>query len=72
MDTEQPEALRLADSMQRHVVQNGTYVKVAQMLRTQHAAIERKDALLRQALLFPRLGYEDKDMLLEAITKELQ
>lgn len=48
--TDQPEALRLADSMQRHVVRNGTYDKAASVLRTQHADIERKDALLRQAL----------------------
>ena len=42
----QPEALRLADYCDGNVL----YQPAAAMLRAQHAALERKDALLRQAL----------------------
>lgn len=53
MTDKQPEALRLADGLEK-VIQgiNPTRLEmqIAALLRTQHAAIERKDALLRQAL----------------------
>ena len=44
---EQPEALRLADELENEFP---LMVNTAALLRTQHADIERKDALLRQAL----------------------
>lgn len=53
MTDKQPDALRLADGLEK-VIQglNPTRLEmqIAALLRTQHAAIERKDALLRQAL----------------------
>lgn len=43
---EQPEALRLADDIEKECP---LMVNTIALLRTQHADIERKDALLRQA-----------------------
>lgn len=43
MTDKQPEALKWADAVQG-------IPQLAEFLRTQHSAIERKDALLRQAL----------------------
>lgn len=53
MTDKQPEALRRADhldAVDTHVLQSNTLKPAAALLRTQHAAIARKDALLRQAL----------------------
>ena len=56
MSTKQPDALRLADALDYYdkydmsVTGTGIDMQAAALLRTQHAAIERKDALLRQAL----------------------
>lgn len=49
----QPEALALADALLDGMSDehwNQLSADAAAMLRTQHAALERKDALLRQAL----------------------
>lgn len=51
MNDKQPDALRLADTLDEGKYEpDDSEFKAAVMLRTQHAAIERKDALLRQAL----------------------
>lgn len=49
MTDKQPEALRLADWLEPRA-ESIEHINAASLLRTQHAAIERKDALLRQAL----------------------
>lgn len=49
MDT-QPEALRLADDLDCGPHSLEVEFQAAALLRRQHADIERKDALLRQAL----------------------
>lgn len=77
--TTQHEALRFAehlDAVDEHVLKSGTLKPCAALLRTQHEAIERKDALLRQALEamkdyfdYDRFGLSVKAM--QAITKEL-
>lgn len=83
MTDKQPEALKLADDVFLAIpwVPAGaparkTLGDAATLLRTQHAAIERKDALLRQALEAMK-DYFDHDKFglsvkaMQAITKEL-
>lgn len=51
--TTTPAALRCAehlDALDKHVLKSGTLKPCADLLRAQHAALERKDALLRQCL----------------------
>jgi hypothetical protein len=48
MTDKQPEALRLADEVDKVAQTFPDMAEVSAMLRTQHAAIERKDALLRR------------------------
>ena len=69
MTDKQPEALELADMLDAAGLPRGGAI-----LRTQHAAIERKDALLRQALgaLREYAEYDHCVLLSDAITKELQ
>lgn len=52
MTDKQPEALRLADfiTSKYDLFPRSEQMQVATLLRTQHAAIERKDALLRKCL----------------------
>lgn len=54
MTNKQPDALRLAQDLMGIFISEEIHANKAQqiaaLLRTQHAAIERKDALLRQAL----------------------
>ena len=51
MTDKQPEALRLADAPDQYREWSLEDVsQICALLRTQHAAIERKDALLRRAL----------------------
>ena len=53
MTDKQPEALRVADELEAPIGTMTSYAaaqQAAALLRTQHAAIERKDALLRQCL----------------------
>lgn len=54
MSNKQPDALRLADQLEGWFYPDDCNMEAidsaAAELRTQHAAIERKDALLRQAL----------------------
>lgn len=68
MTDKQPEALKWADAVQG-------IPQLAEFLRTQHSAIERKDALLRQALealnLYKAYGWPDRSGVIPAITKEL-
>lgn len=86
MSEKQPEALRLADALDiAHYEDGDIELDAAALLRTQHADIERKDALLRQALeamneaqtytseaaWSPSMTDELKTLCL-AITKELQ
>ena len=49
--TKQNNALRLADEVDEVAQTFPDMAEVSAMIRTQHAAIERKDALLRQALV---------------------
>lgn len=83
MTDKQPEALRLAaqmDAEQKRTVElDIMHFNAAQLLRTQHAAIERKDALLRQLIEGLRLDCHDVEdwpeysrKAVEAITKELE
>lgn len=83
--TTQPEALAVAGDLEiqsdkvNGTVKYSTAKKAAALLRTQHADIERKDALLRQALEALRKSWPDDDRAIEAayldcidaITKEL-
>ena len=67
---EAPTALDLADSLE---CEAPIMSSIVAMLRTQHAAIERKDALLKQVLA----AYEQDEGLamgrvIDLITKELQ
>ena len=73
MTDKQPEALRLADWLEPRA-ESIEHINTAALLRTQHAAIERKDALLRQALgaLREYAEYDHCVLLSDAITKELQ
>ena len=76
MTDKQSEALRLADALSKWVVPNGTHLQAAALLRTQHAAIERKDALLKHALKALNLHQgahpETYRQVKAAITRELQ
>lgn len=77
MTDKQPEALRLADAHKElgWIACTPEWGKdAAAILRTQHAAIERKDALLRRALgaLKEYAEYDHCAWLSDAITKELQ
>lgn len=70
MTDKQPEALKLADDLDACSFGPN---KIAQLLRTQHADLLRKDALLRQVLA----AYEQDEGLamgrvIDLITKELQ
>ena len=74
MTDQQPEALKWAVFCEGNVL----YHPVAALLRTQHAAIERKDALLRQALAVLNTAYGDGleadkeiESVYESITSEL-
>lgn len=72
MTDKQPEALELADMLDAAGLPRGGAI-----LRTQHAEIERKDALLRQALeaLSPEASAHTEEtkqtQAVAAITKEL-
>lgn len=77
MTDKQPEALRIADELEAEFP---LMVNTVAMLRTQHAAIERKDALLRQALEALEFDmskfafsayYAAREEAVGAITKEL-
>lgn len=79
--TTQPQALALADFLvsKYDLFPRSEQMEAAAMLRTQRAAIERKDALLRQALdaLLEHgsayLHHEPQyEAAIDAITKELQ
>lgn len=80
MTDKQPETLRLADALDDSTcarLLRPTTTEAAALLRTQHAAIERKDALLRQCLKhvasnisMTRDGTEAED-LYDAIQQEL-
>ena len=78
MTDKQPDALICAahlESIDKHVLKSGTLEKSAALLRTQHAAIERKDALLLDALsALEHLGgwSTTTQRVGDAITKELQ
>lgn len=86
MTDKQPEALLIADqcdeSAKLWANEVRTRRQAAALLRTQHAAIERKDALLRQALealenhtgnyKLTKSECVQYDVVLDAITKELQ
>lgn len=73
MNDKQPDALPLADEVDEVAKTFPDMAEVSDCIRTQHAAIERKDALLRQALEALRAGdVEDETRAIEAITKELQ
>lgn len=69
MTDKQPEALLMATELE----EDGRW-RHANLIRTQHEAIERKDALLRQALgaLREYAEYDHCVLLSDAITKELQ
>lgn len=77
--TPKPEALRLADELMDGMSDehwNQLSADAAALLRTQHAAIERKDALLRKCLKhvasnITRDGCEAEE-LYDAIKEELQ
>jgi len=86
MSEKQPEALSLAAILEMHPIGAGDR-EAAALLRTQHADIERKDALLRQALEAsarvranmlanaPELAgkvWGNLDQSMDAIRKELQ
>jgi hypothetical protein len=73
MNEKQPEALKLADDLDACSFGPN---KIAALLRTQHADIERKDALLRQALdavenVNTTMPFLVAHELRQAITKEL-
>jgi hypothetical protein len=73
MTDKQPEVQRLADEVDKVAQTFPDMAEVSAMLRTQHAAIERKDALLRQA--HEAIETDDwmkKQAAWVAITKELQ
>lgn len=75
MTDKQPEALRLANDLDKPKI--GTVVsfkEVAALLRTQHAAIERKDALLRQAAdaMYEAQTYTGSASRSPSMTKDLQ
>lgn len=79
MSEKQPEALRLAAWLNEgawHQMKLGDVEAAGRELRTQHADIERKDALLRQALtpleLYKAYGWPDRAGVINAIRKELQ
>lgn len=83
MTDKQPDALRLADALDQNAdldsAEGGNPAvcklewDAAALLRTQHAAIERKDALLRQALgALSDFDYDKRVTAVRAITKELQ
>lgn len=64
MTDKQPEALRLADALDLGHPLAEEAQQAAALLRTQHAAIERKDALLgqvREVLREIRVNSEDYD-----------
>lgn len=73
--TTQPDALTWAEALEMSHMPS-----LAELLRTQHAEIERKDALLRQALeainnaVLPLTANDEAmlDAAFQAITKELQ
>lgn len=80
----QPEALELAERLGRYKLVSG-YAwychKAAALLRTQHADLERKDALLRQALnsleeahwkLEHKQDRKQRATTIEAIRKEIE
>ncbi len=78
----QPKAHWFADRLTRGMSDTATREHAAALLRTQHADIERKDALLRQALV-AMTAYasthgsvaavrDARDSSIEAIRKELQ
>ena len=79
MTDKQTEALRMANALDdawapsRYGMARNE--QAAAMLRTQHAAIERKDALLRQALgaldLYKAYGWPDRNGVIPAIKQEL-
>jgi hypothetical protein len=76
MTDKQPEALLIADqcdeSAKRWANEVRTRRQAAALLRTQHAAIERKDALLRQALeAFEANDWKRSLVVMASITKEL-
>ena len=74
MTDKQPDALRLADRLEGHSTM-ATRDEAANLLRAQHAAIERKDELLLDALSALRhLGgwSTATHRIADAITKELQ
>lgn len=64
MTDKQPEAQRLADWLEPRA-ESIEHINAASLLRTQHAAIERKDALLRQAMR--QMGKFSADDVCEAL-----
>ena len=70
MTDKQPEALEMATELE----EDGRW-RHANLIRAQHAAIERKDALLRQALgaldLYKAYGWPDRNGVIPAIKQEL-
>lgn len=87
MTDKQPEAMQVAEYLENDIppFSECALKQAAALLRTQHAAIERKDALLRRALdalgsagVAMRIGHmrlhaiDDAGAAIEAITKELE
>ena len=74
MTDKQPEALRMAAWLEPRA-ESIEHVNAAALLRTQHAAIERKDALLRRAVgaldLYKAYGWPDRNGVIPAIKQEL-
>lgn len=66
MTEKQPDPLRVADELDCHNARLDR--QAAKVIRTQHAALERKDALLRRALDAILWGERD---LYKAIASEL-
>ena len=60
MTDKQPEALRLADALEEFA-EMADRDRAAALLRAQHAALERKDALLRRLIAALDLDRHDVD-----------
>ena len=78
MNEQQLRAIRLAERLSHGMSDTATREQASEMLRTQHAALERKDALLRQCLKHVASNISmtsdgtEAEELYDAITKELQ
>jgi hypothetical protein len=73
MSEKAKDALTLAHWLERDGANCQQHIDAAALLRTQHADIERKDVLMRQALEAMQEYFDpDLDGIVAAITKELQ